>query len=167
MIQIGAPSATLDTPVEHLMACHRRIEQRLDTLTAAAGHLENDRERALEAIGKSIQFLDSNGAMHTDDEESSLFPRLRPKLSPEELAYVDSLESQHRQAEALYGELKQLVARASPDVQQYRDCAERLREFYRAHIQSEDEILTSLARRSLTENELAQISSEMRTRRAP
>jgi ribulose 1,5-bisphosphate synthetase/thiazole synthase len=37
MIQIGASAATIDTPIEHLIACHRRIEQRLETLINAAG----------------------------------------------------------------------------------------------------------------------------------
>ena len=169
MIQIGAPSATLDAPVEHLMACHRRIEQRLETLIAAGSHLEDDRARALEAIGGSIRFLDSNGAMHTADEESSLFPRLRPKLSPDEVAYVDSLEQDHQRAEAIYAELKELVALADSGidwVERYRDCAERLRSLYREHIRSEDEILTRLARRSLSDEDLAAISIEMRERRA-
>jgi hemerythrin-like domain-containing protein len=166
MIRIGEPSATLDTPVEHLMACHRRIEQRLDTLLAAAGHLEHDRANALAAIARCLQFLDSNGAMHTEDEEASLFPRLRPKLSPEELTYIDSLEQQHKQAEAIYAELKRLVEYLSAaSVDQYRDCVTRLRALYREHIQSEDEILTRLARRSLTDTELAAISTEMRQRR--
>jgi len=169
MIQIGAPSATLDAPVEHLMACHRRIEQRLETLIAAGRHLEDDRARALEAIGGSIRFLDSNGAMHTADEESSLFPRLRPKLSPDELAFVDSLEQDHQRAEAIYTQLKELVALPESDiawVERYRDCAARLQSLYREHIRSEDEILTRLARRSLNDAELAAISAEMRERRA-
>jgi len=102
MIQIGAPSATLDAPVEHLMACHRRIEQRLDTLNTVAAHLPDDRSGAMAAIEKCFQFLDSNGALHTEDEELSLFPRLRPHLASDELEFVDSLESQHREAEAIY-----------------------------------------------------------------
>jgi len=146
------------------MACHRRIEQRLDTLVTAGDHLANDREPALAAIAKSIAFLDSNGAMHTEDEESSLFPRLRPKLSVEELAYVDSLEQQHSEAEGIYAELKELVALGS--VASYRDCASRLRDLYRRHIQSEDQILTALARRLLSEKELAAITVEMRARRS-
>jgi len=173
VIQIGAPSATIDAPVEHLIACHRRIEQRLDTLVKAAGHLESERERALEAIAKSIRFLDSSGAMHTEDEERSLFPRLRPKLSAEELAFIESLEQHHRLAEVIYSRLKQLITEASAQsrvpaelVGQYRDCADRLRSLYGEHIRSEDEILTRLARRSLTEPELAEISAEMRYRRS-
>lgn len=173
MIQIGSPPATLDTPIEHLMACHRRIEQRLDTLVNAAFHVENDRPAALEAIAKSLHFLDTSGVLHTEDEESSLFPRLRPKLSVAEIAFIDSLESQHDEAEALCARLKQLASdltqaiEPSPLLGRYRDCAERLRDLYRKHIRVEDELLTALAKRSLEEGELMEISREMRERRTP
>ena len=165
MIQIGAPAATLDNPVDHLMACHRRIEQRLDTLVTAADHLSVDRIHALQAIAKSIQFLDSNGVMHTEDEESSLFPRLRPKLSDQERAFVEALEQQHTEADAIYSELKAMVARDIPDPAGYRQCAERLRAFYRDHIRFEDQVLTPIARRLLTGAETADMAAEMRTRR--
>jgi hypothetical protein len=48
----------------------------------------------------------------------------------------------------------------------YRDSADRLRALYLAHIRAEDEILTALAKRSLDQAELSQISQEMRERRA-
>ena len=48
----------------------------------------------------------------------------------------------------------------------YLDCATRLRSLYREHIRAEDEILTAMARRSLNESEIAEISREMRARRA-
>ncbi len=173
MIQIGASAATIDTPIEHLIACHRRIEQRLETLINAAGHMGNDRAAALEAIRKSLEFLDTSGVLHTQDEEVSLFPRLRPKLSSSEAAFVDSLEAQHVEAGAAYADLKQLaVMLASPDdatadsIASYGDCAGRLRALYRDHILAEDEILTALAKRSLGESEISDISREMRARRA-
>jgi hemerythrin-like domain-containing protein len=173
MIQIGAPSATLDAPIDHLMACHRRIEQRLETLVVAADYLQDDRPAALDAIRKSLLFLDSNGAMHTADEEDSLFPRLRPKLSPEELSFLDGLENQHVEAEAIYAELRRIVGEISSEprvpgrlVDSYRDCAERLRGLYREHIESEDKILTPIARRALSESDLADLTEEMRRRRA-
>lgn len=173
MIQIGASAATIDTPVEHLMACHRRIEQRLETLINAAAHIPHDRARALAAIRKSLEFLDTSGVLHTEDEEASLFPRLRPKLSTSELAFVDSLEAQHVEAEAVYTELKRLAATLdSPDappagaIDSYRDCATRLQALYRAHIQAEDEILTAIAKRTLAASDTSEISREMRARRA-
>ena len=173
MIQIGSPPATIDSPIEHLVACHRRIEQRLDTLVNAADHFTKDRQSALAAIARSLHFLDTNGVLHTEDEEASLFPRLRPKVSPSELAFIDTLESQHAEAESIYAELKRAAAQLnlevdlSPDsLVHYRDCAERLRSLYRPHIRSEDQILTGIAMRSLEESELAGISREMRERRA-
>ncbi len=173
MIQIGAPAAAIDSPIEHLMACHRRIEQRLDTLLKAAGHMQDDRASTLAAIGNSIGFLETSGVLHTEDEESSLFPRLRPKLSAGEVAFVDSLEAQHAEAESIFAELKRIVAEmdlqnsVSPaTIDQYRGCAEHLQALYQAHIRSEDEILTALAKRSLTGSELVEISAEMRERRS-
>ena len=170
MIQIGAPAATIDSPIEHLMACHRRIEQRLDTLVNAADHLVDQRAAALEAIRRSFQFLDTSGAFHTADEEDSLFPRLRPKLSLDELAFVDSLETEHGEADSIYREVKKRASEAmdqpsTDSIRQYAECAGRLRALYRKHIQSEDQILTALARRSLDAADIEQISAEMRARR--
>lgn len=172
MIQIGASAATIDSPIEHLVACHRRIEQRLDTLFNASGHLENDRRAALDAIGKSLQFLDTSGALHTEDEEASVFPRLRPKLTPAEIAFLDALEEQHEEAESIYAELKRLVgaldSSCAPDsVSRYRECAQRLRAHYRQHIQAEDENLINLAERFLSDADRMEISREMRVRRTP
>jgi hemerythrin-like domain-containing protein len=172
MIQIGATAATIDTPIEHLTACHRRIEQRLDTLVEAAGHFAVDPVAANHAIGNSLRFLDTSGVLHTEDEEASLFPRLRQKLSPAEIAFIDSLEAQHAEAGSIYSELKRLAltlaASGNPSsglLGRYRECAKRFRALYRRHIQSEDEILTAMARRSLDLSEIAEISREMRVRR--
>lgn len=166
MVQIGGKAATIDTPIEHLMACHRRIEERLDTLVNAADHVEHDPAAAAAAIEKSLRFLDTNGVLHTRDEEESLFPRLRPRLSGSDLQFVDSLEQQHHEAELIYSELKALAPELSAaSLTRYRDCAERLRTLYRAHIQAEDEILTALARRALPGDEIEAISREMKGRR--
>jgi hemerythrin-like domain-containing protein len=170
MIQIGAPAATIDSPIDHLMACHRRIEQRLDTLFNAADRIEIDRAGAQTAIQNSLRFMDTSGERHTEDEEASLFPRLRPKLSSQEIAFLDSLEEQHVKAGSIYSELKQaalaLAAEPTADsIRRYRECAQRLRSLYRDHIRAEDEILTALARRSLDAGEIHEISREMRARR--
>jgi hemerythrin-like domain-containing protein len=170
VIQIGAPAATIDEPIEHLMACHRRIEQRLDALVNAADRMHDERAAASEAIRKSFHFLDTNGSFHTADEEESLFPRLRPKLSAEELAFVDGLEAQHGEADAIYRELRKLAIAAEDQpsadaIQKFGECASRLRAPYLRHIQSEDRILTAIARRCLDGAEIEQISEEMRQRR--
>jgi hemerythrin-like domain-containing protein len=172
MIRIGEPATTIDSPLEHLTACHRRIEDRLATLERAADHLRDAPEAALEAIRKSILFLDSSGALHTMDEEVSLFPRLRTRLTPEEVAHLDRLEQQHREVESVFAELEDVVAEIAASPQQaipletrYREIVTRLSGLYRPHIQFEDEVLMRLARRLLDQGELENISREMRARR--
>ena len=170
MIQIGASSATIDTPIEHLTACHRRIEQRLDTIVNAAAHLCDTPEAATLAIQKSFNFLDGSGALHTRDEEESVFPRLRSHLSPSESEFIDSLEAEHCEADSIYLKLKRLAQELSCEpsgdtLAAFAECAERLRDVYRKHIQAEDDILVPLACRCHDDTELGEISAEMRLRR--
>ena len=172
MIRIGEPATTIDTPLEHLTACHRRIEDRLATLGRAADHWRDAPEAALEAIRKSILFLDSNGALHTMDEELSLFPRLRPRLAGEEMAHLDRLEQQHQEVDSVFAELKDVIAeiagspqQAIPIAPRYRELVTLLSELYRPHIQFEDEVLMPLAGGILNQEELENISQEMRIRR--
>jgi len=174
MIQIGKNPATVDSPIEHLMACHRRIEQRLDTLVRAAGYLDRDRPSALAAIAKSLTFFDTSGVLHTEDEEQSVFPRLRSTRTADQIAYLDSLEQDHGKAEAILQRLKQLAVQAERQtevpgtlIERYRACARELQALYVAHIQSEDEVLTVMAKEALSESDLSEISREMRQRRAP
>ena len=165
MVQIGASAATLDEPIEHLVACHRRIEQRLATFERAAAELPEREVAAREAIAAAIRFMDTNGVWHTEDEERSLFPRLRPRLNAEELAFVEALEAQHREAEETFEALRAASSGLPATLPEYTRLASQLGEIYRQHIRSEDEILTRLAKRSLDLADLAAITAEMRARR--
>jgi len=164
--------STLDRPLEHLTACHRRIEQRLATLERVAAHLDRSPGDALEAMAACFRFFDSNGALHTADEEQSVFPRLQPRLSGEERIFIATLEDQHREADRLYAELKAIGGElqsgrpASRELQErYRAAASRLAELYRSHMAAEDQTLIALGQRVLTAPELAEISREMKNRR--
>ena len=163
---------TLDQPLDHLSACHRRIEQRLDTLERAAPVLWERREEALQAIRNAFTFLDGNGALHTEDEEASLFPRLEPKLDAGQAAFVAELEAEHEAAHELYGALREVAARveaaAEPDAGLEAEYARVVGEFcalYRRHIQNEDSRLIELSRAVLSGEELAAIGAEMKARR--
>ena len=166
------PGSTLDRPLEHLTACHRRIEQRLATLERVAAHLDRNSSDALEAMAACFRFFDSNGVLHTADEEESVFPRLQPRLSDEERTFIATLEDQHREADRLYAELKAIGGElrsglpASRELRErYRVAASRLAELYRAHMATEDQTLIALGQRVLSPPELAEISREMKNRR--
>ena len=104
--------STIDSPLDHLMACHRRIEDRLATMERAAAHLDDRREEAVTAFENAFRFMESSGALHTADEEESLFPRLAGLVQTDERAYLDGLERDHAEAERIYAELKAAVAAA-------------------------------------------------------
>ncbi len=90
--EMGA-KATLDRPLDHLVACHRRIEERLEILERAAVHLGDRRDEAMETIENCFRFLDSNGMWHTADEEESIFPRLQGRLNQTDAQFLRSLEA--------------------------------------------------------------------------
>jgi hemerythrin-like domain-containing protein len=172
MITIRTPSpvATLDSPINHLAACHRRIEERLDTLERVSAHLRSNTKDALAAIQSAFQFFDSSGVNHTADEEESFFPRLSAHLAPDERQFLADLEAEHSHADALYGELKNHVANmADPptgfDQNRYAELALRLCTLYRRHIQNEDARFPRIAAQTLSAADLEAISLEMKQRR--
>lgn len=162
------PASTLNEPVAHLLACHRRIEERLATLERAGEHLETRPEEARAAVEKALHFLDTNGVMHTEDEEESAFPRLRPLLTAEEAAYLDELTGQHREIEEEYARLKECAAElrsGAGAAGRYRELASRVAEMYRTHIAYEESKLGGLLKTRLAAEQMGEIGSEMRRRR--
>ena len=172
MIQIQSQIAppVSEGPIDHLLACHRRIENRLQILERAGEHLEDRFEESLLAILNSLRFMDTSGVLHTVDEEESVFPRLRAYLPADEIRYLDHLESQHREVDEVYSSLKETISslqlqRTPEHAALYRELVAKLVAAYRAHIASEDTVLMEMARRALSPAELTDIKAEMRSRR--
>lgn len=172
MIQIrtDAPASTLDSPIDHLNACHRRIEERLQTLERVGPHLLDRTAEALTALQAVFWFFDSSGATHTADEEESVFPRLAAHLTPEEQQFLNGLEIEHAQAEAIYDTLKAHVAQltdppTAAEVARYNALAAELCALYRQHIKNEDARFPAIAARILSPADLDAISREMKLRR--
>lgn len=171
LLRGSVATSTLDRPIEHLAACHRRIEKRLSTLERAGSSLDAHRDQALAAIQESLRFFSTAGVLHTEDEEQSLFPRLLPRLSESERQIVAALETEHQAAQALHAELDSLVARLQSEpltpsvVEQFRNCVSRLSTLYQRHIALEDSTVAELSRNHLSAEQLAGISAEMKRRR--
>ena len=169
--QPSAASESPDHPLARLTACHRRVEQRLETLARAGARFSSDRHEALRAIDACLHFFDTNGVLHTADEEESLFPRLLPLLAPAERAVVEGLEQDHETARRLHAELTDASAalhrcpESGAGLAAFRDCVSRLDTLYRRHIGIEDTEVAGLARRLLTGADLVAIGAEMSQRR--
>lgn len=177
-VQLGAkPQAGFDQPVGLLMDCHRRIERFLDILRrvaerAAGGPLDGEHRVALDTALNYFRFA---APRHTEDEEHSLFPRMRRSDDPavrEALTKMDALEADHRAQEADHARVDELGRRWLADdrldgagVDELRGLLARLQAGYQRHIRIEDEELFPLANRLLNGAQLTDIGREMERRR--
>jgi hemerythrin-like domain-containing protein len=178
-VTIGAPpQAGFDQPLKLLQDCHRRIENFLDLLqrvVASATDAELDLEHR-SALERALEYFRDAAPKHTQDEDLSLFPRLRHAGGAEAraaLRCVESLESDHIRAAGLHTQVdlrgqQWLQAGRLPASarQELRLWLEELRVLYHDHIQVEESRIFPLAGKILTANALISLGQEMRARRA-
>jgi DUF438 domain-containing protein len=173
-------AVSIQDPLQHLVACHERIEERLQTLERVIAHLRSDsdekRQEAREALDKALEFLETMSTLHTQDEERSVFPRLLANgrdEGPMLMELTSMLEGQHREKEAVFKKLLDHVAAfppapAPPSEQQaslFEGFVAQLAGLYRPHIMVENQRLIPLSADYLTPADLDLIREEMRARR--
>lgn len=178
-VQLGSvPLADFSRPLDLLKDCHRRIERFLGVLLRVIdlspdGVLNAQRREALE---NAVRYFREAAPRHTQDEEESLFPRLRQSDQPEARAALEAvalLEADHVRATALHQQVDQFAAAwlgtgtLSPeDRAAMRAALVQLHELYVQHIGVEDDQVFPLAGRALAAEELLAIGREMKARRA-
>src|SRR6266540_1063552 len=166
-------------PLRLLVHCHERIEAQLSALERAAEILRaGDRQslpRVFGAIDAACAHFAIPGVKHTEDEEISLFPRLRERGGDggeDALAAMSELETQHRTAEKLHVEFDKCVSSlprdGSADAREL-DCfsglVAELAALYRPHILLENTLVFPVAARVLPASEIQALGAEMRARR--
>ena len=176
-VQIGQRAESFANPLGLLTDCHRRIEMFLRALITVCeqssdGRLNADQRDALE---KSLTYFREAAPKHTDDEEESLFPRMRRVESAEvraALAQVEGLEREHRVADELHAQVDKLgrqwlSADSLPpaELAEIRTALSELKEIYDRHIAIEDEQVFPLARKVLAAEEQKKVGEEMAARR--
>jgi hemerythrin-like domain-containing protein len=174
-VQIGAkPDAGFDDPLGMLRDCHRRIENFLRVLchvaeTRSDGALSAD-ERA--AVESALEYFRTGGPRHTQDEEESLFPRLREAGNSADFEAVTELETEHGEADSLHAAVDRLfrawIASGSlseTERQALLSAAGRLQTLYAGHIQVEEAVVFPRAAAVLDAKTIAAMGSEFRARR--
>lgn len=166
-----------DQPLGLMCDCHRRIEHFLDILLkvmedCCGGALSDEHRRAVEA---SLRYFDTAAPRHTEDEERSLFPRLRGLDQPVArgaLQRLVELEAEHAIGNTLHIQVRTWFRRwldlgilASPDQRELEHALSALRELYRRHINVEEREVFPLAGEVLSRDRLAQLGNEMAERR--
>ena len=180
MLTINQPHVPDFThPLGLLVHCHERIEAQLRALERGAEILRADDQesisRAFGAIDAACAHFAGPGVKHTEDEEISLFPRLREHGGAggeDALAAMAELETQHRTAETLHAEFNEFVSSlprdGSADLREldcFSELVAGLSALYRPHIQLENNFVFPIAGRVLPANEIQGLGEEMRARR--
>lgn len=176
----GCENGSIHDPLQRLVDCHDRIEERLQTLERVIPHLRSDseekRREAREALDRALDFLNTMGALHTQDEEESVFPRLFASAGDQDPTLPEltkMLAEQHGEKEVVLRKLMDHVAglppvAAAPSEQQARvfeGLVAQIADLYRPHIMVENQRLIPMAAEYLTPADLDLIREEMRARR--
>jgi hemerythrin-like domain-containing protein len=162
-------------PVALLYACHDRIEAHLAALEGAVELLATGRPEGVELVRGAAGHFAVSGRKHTEDEEASLFPRLRTfggEAGSEVLGALDSLEAEHREADVLHAELDAIAAALAAEslagaeaLARAEACVAGLTAIYRPHMRLENEIVFPAAARLLDATDIAALGAEMYARR--
>jgi pyridoxamine 5'-phosphate oxidase len=165
-------------PLGLLVHCHERIEAQLSALERAGEILRAGDARSLPRVFATIDGACAHfaipGVKHTEDEEVSLFPRLRERggTARDALAAMTELESQHRRGEQLHAEIDELVgilprdgSADAKELDRFNELVAELTTLYRPHILLENNFVFPIAADVLPASEIQALGEEMRARR--
>lgn len=179
-VRIKRRQETADAPgaMALLDACHRRIEHFLEVLSLVTEQsvpgamLSDSRHHVLET---ALEYFRELLPKHHEDEEISLFPRMRAAGEADldaALKLVAQLEAEHRAADRLHAEVDVLgrqwlaAGQLSSGMREaLMDKLAALQESYRRHIATEDQQVFRPAARHLGAEELSAMAQEMAARR--
>jgi hemerythrin-like domain-containing protein len=161
-------SASFETPLAMLRACHARMERQIATLQRLRRHLpEHGADAQARSAARAIlRYFDGAAPMHHADEEASVFPRLVAHR-PEAARPVAELADQHQRLEAHWRRLRALLSGISAgqranlppkDIEEFADA-------YATHLERENTWLLPLCDDALRDEDLAAIGREMAARR--
>src|SRR5690349_20427861 len=135
-VQLGVkPQPGFDQPLGLLSDWHRRIEHFLGVMIRVLERTDEGRAPlaadAREALEAALRYFEVAAPRHTQDEEQSLFPRLRASNDPAAhaaLARIEALEADHRHADVAHARANDLCRRwldggpmRAADFEQLRD----------------------------------------------
>jgi hemerythrin-like domain-containing protein len=174
----GKPLASFDRPLEMLVDCHRRVERFLEQIIKVETLYRYKAldDEAISALKAAQAYFKNSAPKHTEDEEDSLFPRMKLLLREGNptLRMIHHLESDHRLANELHERVDATLSDwcCSPQgllegkqKEQLRQDLHALREHYRDHIRQEEELVFPQAAEVLPEQMISEIGDEMQRRR--
>ena len=173
----GKPESSFADPIGLLADCHRRIERFLSVLVEVSAQAHGDSLTGEQSAGleAALRYFREAAPKHTDDEEETLFPRLRSLDRPELkilLEKISSLERDHARADRLHAKVGRLGyawlasgSLAPHEAEQFSRLVGELADLYREHIQIEEHELFPAAAAVLERAERDAMAREMKARR--
>ena len=174
-VVIGArPDSGFDDPIGMLKDCHRRIERFLGVLfqvcRRAQGRALSNEER--HAVENALHYFTQSGPRHNEDEEHSVFPRLRASDPAAPTEDVQRLEAEHHEAAAHHDEVALLYSKwiadgslSAQDQSRLLQRTEQLQQLYAEHIRIEEELVFPRAAALFNQKILGEIGEEFKARR--
>ena len=164
-------------PLAILGRHHLRTRRSLDVLCSVVdsfgqSELTGDDRRHFEI---ALRYFRSSVALHTADEEVSLFPRILSSSAPRAREAVESiwvLEREHRMLSRAHDEIERLGlkwisqrALNDADADSFRGIVAAVADTYRKHFAAEDDVIFRVAGEVLDQPAVAAIGHEMAMRR--
>jgi hemerythrin-like domain-containing protein len=149
--------------LDELMRAHAMLETRLQGLSRAADALSEPgrASSALDEMTRLLEFVSTFGAQHQEDEERTLFPRLRALGDLGQM--LDAYEFQHRMADDEHRAVVAALAAFAPGQEpKLRELVLRFVEVHRSHMLAEERALFPMVERRLPAHVLAAMSRELR-----
>lgn len=166
-------------PIDHLVHCHERIERSLITIQNAVVGLRLAepilRTEAAGALDYELATLQLLTRLHEEDEEKTLFPRLKAKVGSGNKALNDLMaqsETQHRTNDSLFNDLAKAIqvisagpgTRADSAMDDLEKLVRQLADLHGPHMNLEKEHIFNGLRQQFTADELATMQAEMKKR---
>lgn len=166
-------------PIDHLLHCHERIERSLITIQNAVVGLRLAepilRAEAAGALDYELAMLQLLTRLHEEDEEKSLFPRLKAKVGDSSKTLNDLLaqsEAQHRTNDQLFNDLAKAIkvisagpgTRADSAMDDLEKLVKQLADLHGPHMNLEKEHIFNGLRQQFSADELGAMQAEMKKR---
>lgn len=167
------PVPGFDQPIAVLKHCHDKIRKQIATMQKLIAHLAQqgatiDAQQAAKSV---LQYFDKAAPLHHEDEEADLMPMLQATATGADAALLQALVpailADHVQMDQAWQALKaQLgMVAAGTAATLSADAVAHFAEYYRQHMEKEENQLAPMAKRIFSEEQMAQLSTAMQKRR--
>lgn len=160
----------MPNPVDQIHEDHVNISKILDLIEKEIERARNDEMPDLELLEDAMRYMVSYPDLIHHPKEDAMFARL-VRIEPAAAERVEALRQEHQALASLSNAFLDIVKAAESGEFVLRDEVIRRGSEYvetlRAHMNTEESDLLKLAKRSLTDEDLAEISNEYAASRDP